>query len=198
MIHPWFLTTIVILVSGIFVRAEVVSLRNGKHMGATCLSGNAGAIDFLSTEGERPRVPLGHIEALTFRTSRTQAGSQPKGGDLIQLKVVLIKLGNTSYRAVAGFSETTSWGEGKQTAREVVGGAGLGAIVGGVAGRGKGAGTGALVDVAGGTLIAATGQPDLKVPSETRLEFPLIMDWQILKTFVGFRESATKEDDKWT
>jgi hypothetical protein len=144
------------------------------------MSGNGQQIDFLTTEASTC-VPLDHIEARTLRTSRTQAGWRPKGGDLLQLKVVSIKLGNTSHRVVTRFSETTS-GEGKQTARKVVGGAGFGAIIGGIGGRGKGAGMGPLVGVAGGTLIAATDQPYLKVPSETRLEFQLIRNWQILRT----------------
>jgi hypothetical protein len=55
----------------------------------------------------------------------------------------------------------------------------LGAIVGGIAGGGTGAGIGALVGGAGGTIIAASGQPHLKIPAETRLQFQLTADWKV-------------------
>jgi outer membrane lipoprotein SlyB len=80
---------------------------------------------------------------------------------------------------VTSLSQTKSAGEGKKTAGKVLGGAGLGAIIGGIAGGGKGAGIGALVGGAGGTVLAATSQPQLKIPSETRLEFQLLADWEI-------------------
>jgi hypothetical protein len=60
-----------------------------------------------------------------------------------------------------------------------VGGAGLGAVIGGIAGGGMGAGIGALVGGLGGTIVAATGQPNLKIPAETRLAFQLAADWKI-------------------
>jgi len=53
----------------------------------------------------------------------------------------------------------------------LIGGTGLGAIIGGIAGGGQDAGIGAVAGVAGGTGIAATGQPHLKAPPETRLKF---------------------------
>jgi len=84
-------------------------------------------------------------------------------GLFVRAEVVSTKVGNTSYRVGTGFSETTTGGGRKQTARKVVGDAGLGAIIGGIAGESKGAGIGALVGVAGGTLIAATDQLHFKV-----------------------------------
>ena len=85
----------------------------------------------------------------------------------------------SAYPVVTSLSQTKSGGEGKKTAGKVLGGAGLGAIIGGIAGGGKGAGIGALVGGAGGTVMAATSQPHLKIPSETRLEFRLLADWKI-------------------
>ncbi len=58
-------------------------------------------------------------------------------------------------------------------------GAGVGAVIGGIAGGGKGAAIGALVGGAGGTIVAASGQPHLKVPAETRLEFQLAADLKV-------------------
>ena len=47
-------------------------------------------------------------------------------------------------------------GEGSNTAKKVVGGAGLGALIGGLAGGGKGAGIGVLAGAGAGTAVAAT------------------------------------------
>jgi outer membrane lipoprotein SlyB len=76
-------------------------------------------------------------------------------------------------------AEAKSGGEGKKTAGKVLGGAGLGAIIGGIAGGGTGAAIGTLVGAAGGTAIAANGQPHLKVPAETRLQFQFASDWNV-------------------
>jgi hypothetical protein len=111
--------------------------------------------------------------------SKVQQGGRMKGSDLVELKVNMIKAGGRSYPVVTTVSETKSGGEGKKTAGKIIGGAGLGAIVGGIAGGGKGAGIGALVGGAGGTAIAASGQPHLKIPAETRLRFQFAADWKV-------------------
>jgi len=55
-----------------------------------------------------------------------------------------------------------------------LGGAGLGALIGGIAGGGKGAGIGALAGLASGTAVAASKKGEqVVVPSETLLEFRL-------------------------
>jgi hypothetical protein len=102
-----------------------------------------------------------------------------KGSDLVELKVESVTVRGRTYPVVTSMSETKSSGEGKKTGRKVVGGAGLGAIIGGIAGGGSGAAIGALVGGAGGTALAAAGQPHLKIPAETRLEFQLLADLKI-------------------
>jgi hypothetical protein len=54
-----------------------------------------------------------------------------------------------------------------------IGGAGLGAIIGGIAGEGSGAAIGVLAGGAGGAALSATGKAHLKIPAETRLQFQL-------------------------
>ena len=61
----------------------------------------------------------------------------------------------------------------------MLGGAGLGAIIGGIAGGGTGAAIGAAVGGTGGAVISASGEQHLKVPAETRLEFKLESDVKI-------------------
>jgi len=116
---------------------------------------------------------------VTLVASKVQQGGKMKGSDLIELKVASITVGGRSYPVVTSLSQSKTGGEGKKTAGKVAGGAGLGAIIGGIAGGGKGAGIGALVGAAGGTIVAASGQPHLKIPSETRLDFQLAADWKI-------------------
>jgi outer membrane lipoprotein SlyB len=83
------------------------------------------------------------------------------------------------YPVVTTVSESKSAGEGKKTGRKIAGGAGLGAIIGGIAGGGTGAAIGALAGGAAGTIVAASGQPHLKIPSESRITFQLTADVRV-------------------
>jgi hypothetical protein len=57
----------------------------------------------------------------------------------------------------------------------VGGGAGLGAIIGGLAGGGKGAAIGVLAGAGAGTAGAAfTGNKDIVLPAESALSFKLL------------------------
>jgi hypothetical protein len=122
-------------------------------------------------------VPRGSKVVLV--ASRVEQGGKMKGSDLINLKVNSITVRGRVYPVVTGLSETKSAGEGKKTTRKILGGAGLGGIIGGIAGGGAGAAIGAVAGAAGGTMLSAAGEPHLKVPSETRLEFQFLSDWRI-------------------
>jgi len=111
--------------------------------------------------------------------AKVEQGGRIKGSDLIQLKVNAIAVGGRLLSVVSSLSETKSAGEGAKSTKKIVGGAGLGALIGGLAGGGTGAGIGALVGGAAGTTAAATTQPHLKVPAETRLDFQLLADWRV-------------------
>jgi hypothetical protein len=105
--------------------------------------------------------------------SASSAGKM-KGSSELGLELTEIAINGTSYPLLTSTYEIQGKGEGGNTTKKVVGGAGLGALIGGIAGGGKGAGIGALAGAGAGTAVAATkkGQ-QLSIPSESLLEFRL-------------------------
>jgi hypothetical protein len=97
-----------------------------------------------------------------------------KGSSELGLELTEIMINGTSYPLLTSTYEIEGKGEGSNTAKKVVGGAGLGALIGGLAGGGKGAGIGVLAGAGAGTAVAATkkGQ-QISIPSESLIEFRL-------------------------
>ncbi len=97
-----------------------------------------------------------------------------KGSSELGLELTEIVINGTSYPLLTSAYEIEGKGEGSNTAKKVFGGAGLGALIGGLAGGGKGAGIGALAGAGAGTAVAATkkGQ-QISIPSESLIEFRL-------------------------
>ena len=105
--------------------------------------------------------------------SASSAGRM-KGSSELGLELTDIVINGTSYPLLTSSYEIEGKGEGGNTAKKVIGGAGLGALIGGIAGGGKGAGIGALIGGGAGTAVASSkkGQ-QLSIPSESLLEFRL-------------------------
>ena len=97
-----------------------------------------------------------------------------KGSSELELELTDILINGTAYPLLTSTYEIKGKGEGGNTTKKVLGGAGLGALIGGLAGGGKGAGIGALAGAGAGTAVAASkkGQ-QLQIPSESLLEFRL-------------------------
>jgi len=108
------------------------------------------------------------------RLAEASSAGRMSGSSELQLEMTDIVINGTAYPLLTSTYEVKGKGEGGNTAKKVIGGAGLGALIGGIAGGGKGAGIGALAGAAGGTAIAASkkGQ-QLEIPSESLLEFRL-------------------------
>ncbi len=108
------------------------------------------------------------------RLAAAQSAGRMSGSSQLTLELTDIMIKGTAYPLLTSTYEVKGQGEGSKTAKKVVGGAGLGALIGGIAGGGKGAGIGALAGAGAGTAVAASkkGQ-QLTIPSETLLEFRL-------------------------
>jgi hypothetical protein len=88
------------------------------------------------------------------------------------LAIAVTRVG--TYSVSTSSYEATGKGKGKRTAGFVGGGAGGGALLGGLAGGGKGALIGGLLGAGAGTAGAAfTGNKDISVPAESVVTFNL-------------------------
>ena len=108
------------------------------------------------------------------RLASAKSAGRMSGSSELGLELTDIVINGTSHPLLTSSYEVKGSGEGSKTARKAVGGAGLGALIGGLAGGGKGAGIGALAGAGAGTAVAASkkGQ-QLSIPSESLLEFRL-------------------------
>ena len=108
------------------------------------------------------------------RLAQASSAGKMSGSSQLTLELTEIVINGTAYPLLTSTYEIKGKGEGKKTAGKVVGGAGLGALIGGIAGGGKGAAIGVLAGAVGGTALAASKKGEqLQIPSEFLLEFRL-------------------------
>ena len=97
-----------------------------------------------------------------------------KGGAMLAVKLERVHTRWGSYPVSTSSISRAEKGKGKRSAGFIGGGAGLGALIGGLAGGGKGAAIGALAGGGAGTAGAAfTGNKEIVLPAETLLTFRL-------------------------
>ena len=103
-----------------------------------------------------------------------------KGGARLRVSLDSIKVGGNTYKIETAVIARSAKGKGKRTAVAVGGGAGLGAVIGGLAGGGKGAAIGVLAGAGAGTAGAAfTGNKDIVLPAESALSFKLLKPLEV-------------------
>jgi hypothetical protein len=108
------------------------------------------------------------------RLANAQEAGHISGSSELQLELTRLVIDGRDYPVVSSDYTLEGKGRGKNTAEKVGGGAALGAIIGALAGGGKGAAVGAGVGAgAGGAVQVLTRGQQVKVPSETLLEFRL-------------------------
>ena len=97
-----------------------------------------------------------------------------KGGASLAVRLDRVTTSFGSYPVSTSSISRAEKGKGKRTGVMVGGGAGLGALIGGLAGGGKGAAIGALAGAGAGTAGSAfTGNKEIVLPAETLLTFAL-------------------------
>jgi hypothetical protein len=125
----------------------------------------------ISIEGDVV-IPAG--SAVSGIVKEAKKAGRFKGGAVLRLALDSVTINGRTYNLQASEVTQTSTGKGKRTAGLVVGGAGAGAAIGGIAGGGTGAAIGALAGAAAGTVGAATtGKRDIDLPAEAALSFTL-------------------------
>lgn len=119
--------------------------------------------------GSRVIVPAGNT-AFGQLAQAKQAG-RATGSSELALELTGIVVNGTSYPVITSDYEVKGSSSGKRSARRLLGGAGLGAIIGGIAGN---AGMGAAIGATAGAVgsVAQKGQA-VQVPSETLIQFTL-------------------------
>jgi len=106
--------------------------------------------------------------------AQASSAGRMSGSSQLTLELTDIVINGNSYPLLTSTFEVKGKGEGGNTAKKVVGGAGLGALIGGIAGGGKGALIGTAAGAAGGTVMASSKKGEqISIPSESLLEFRL-------------------------
>ena len=108
------------------------------------------------------------------RLANAKDAGHISGSSELQLELTRMIIDGKDYPVVSSDYNLKGKGRGSNTAKKVGGGAILGAIIGGAAAGGKGAAIGAGVGSAAGAGVQVfTKGQQVKVPSETLLEFRL-------------------------
>jgi len=118
-----------------------------------------------------------------------QSAGKFAGKSLLKLQLDRISVGSKYYNIQTDQYSREGSSRGKNTAAKVGAGAAIGAIIGGIAGGGKGAAIGAASGggIGGGVQAVTKGQ-QIKLPSETVLNFTLQASLNVLPTTKGPRE----------
>ncbi|HJX01015.1 MAG TPA: hypothetical protein VJ453_12675 [Terriglobales bacterium] len=105
-----------------------------------------------------------------------------KGGAMLQVRLTAVEINGQNVPVDASAVARSEKGKGKRSATLIGGGAGLGALIGGLAGGGKGAAIGAVAGAGAGTAgTAFTGNKDIVLPAESALSFKLLKPVEVRK-----------------
>lgn len=138
-------------------------------------------------------VPAGHdVEG---HVVAVQSAGHFSGRSLLELQLDRISAAGKYYNIQTDQWKREGSSRGKNTAAKVGAGAAIGAVIGGLIGGGKGAAVGAASGggIGGGVQAATKGQ-QIKLASETVLNFTLQSAVSVVPTTKGPREGHTRFD----
>jgi hypothetical protein len=120
----------------------------------------------------RTLIPAGATVA--GEVTDAKSAGRFKGAAELAITIRSVTVGGVPHTLAASTVSQTSTGKGKRSAALIGGGAGLGALIGGLAGGGKGAAIGALAGGGAGTAGAGlTGNREITLPAESAVSFKL-------------------------
>ena len=130
----------------------------------------SGVISRDVTAQGRVVIPKGSSARLVV--SSVQASGHLSTPAKLWLRLTRVTVRGKSYAVSTSLAGKTMGGKGGRDTAFIGGGAGAGALIGGLAGGGKGAAIGALAGAGAGTAgAAATGKKEVEFPAETRFAF---------------------------
>jgi len=131
-----------------------------------------GSLDAPIVVGDQVVVPKGLN--VTLKLVNASSAGKFKGSSELTVSLESFTYQGKTYTLSTSDVQEKGASRGKRSAAVIGGGAALGALIGGLAGGGKGAAIGAGVGAGGGTAVQAmTKGQQVKIPSETRLDFTL-------------------------
>jgi len=131
-----------------------------------------GSLDAPIVVGDQVVVPKGLN--VTLKLVNTSSAGKFKGSSELTVSLEGFTYQGKTYTLSTSDVQEKGASRGRRSAAVIGGGAALGALIGGLAGGGKGAAIGAGVGAGGGTAVQAmTKGQQVKIPSETRLDFTL-------------------------
>src|SRR5262249_41871962 len=122
-----------------------------------------------------------------------------KGEGILSVTLNSVEVNGVPTTIETSAYTTTVKGKGKRTAVVTGGGAGAGALIGGLAGGGKGALIGGLVGAGAGAAGSAfTGNKDLQIPAESVVTFKLANDITVKRSGKKSKKASASDDSAST
>lgn len=130
------------------------------------------SLDAPIVSDEKVVIPTGATAYL--KLINASSAGRMTGRSELSLALINVVFQGKTYSITTSDVKQSGASRGKRTAATVGGGAALGALIGAIAGGGKGAAIGAGVGAGAGTGVQVlTKGQQVKIPSETRLDFTL-------------------------